>query len=153
MKVIFLKDVPRVGKKNDIKDLNDGYAFNFLFPRKLAIPATKEAIVEIEKNLTKIKIEREMEERLLQKHLGEIENIIITIKEKADEKGHLFKSIHPKEISEIMKNLHQIEIDEKYIALENPIKQIGEFTIPIIIKKAGQKSQDSSFKLIVEKAK
>ena len=49
MKVIFLKDVPRVGKRNDIKEVNDGYAVNFLFPRKLAEMATPSAINELEK--------------------------------------------------------------------------------------------------------
>ena len=58
MKVIFLKDVPRVGKKYDIKEINDGYAMNFLFPQKLAEIATPSAIANLEKRQKNIEIER-----------------------------------------------------------------------------------------------
>jgi large subunit ribosomal protein L9 len=152
MRVIFLKDVPRIGKKNDIKELNDGYAVNFLFPQKLAIPATPEAIRMVEKNKEKIIIEREVEENILLKNLESIKNKTVKIKAKADEKGHLFKAIHAKELAEALNKDHQAEINEKFIVLEKPIKEIGEFEIPIKIKLlSSQKERSSSFKLIVER--
>ncbi|MEI7810510.1 MAG: 50S ribosomal protein L9 [bacterium] len=146
MKVIFLKDVPRVGKRHDIKEVNDGYAVNFLFPRKLAENATSKALKDLEKSQNEILIERELEESLLMKNLEEIKGITITIKGKANDKGHLFSSIHKKEILEEMKKENRIEIDENFIVLEKPIKEIGEFEIQVEIKR-----KKSSFKLIVEK--
>src|SRR6185503_17278542 len=98
MRVIFLQDVPRVGKRHDVKEISDGYATNFLFPRKLAEPATPKAVSELEKRKKNIEIEREVQENMLLKNLEEIKGKSITIKAKADEKGHLFAQIHKKEI-------------------------------------------------------
>jgi len=146
MKVIFLKDVQRVGKKYDIKEVNDGYALNFLFPNKLAEMATTKAITDLEKRQKEIVVEREVQEGLLLKNLEEIKNKVITIKGKANDKGSLFSAIHKKEIKEELEKNHKIEIGEEFIILEKPIKEIGEFEIPIEIK-----HKKSSFKLVVEK--
>ncbi len=146
MKVIFLKDVPRVGKRHDIKEVNDGYAMNFLFARKLAEPATPKAVAELEKRKKNIVVEREVQDSLLLKNLEEIKNKVIVIKGKANEKGSLFKSIHIKEIVEEMHKQHHADIAEEFITLEKPIKETGEFDIPISIK--GKKS---SFKLKIER--
>ncbi len=146
MKVIFLQDVPRVGKKNDIKDISDGYAQNFLLPRRLAVVATPQAVADLQKKQQTLKVEREVQEDLLMKNLGEIKDKVVKISGKANEKGNLFKSIHAKEIVEAMHAQHHADINEEFIALEKPIKETGEFEIPILIK--GKKS---SFKLLVEK--
>ena len=146
MKVIFLQDVPRVGKKYDIKEVNDGYAMNFLLPRKLAERATAKAVAQLEMHKKEIVVEREVQEELLMKNLEEIKNKTIVIKAKADEKGHLFSGIKNKEIVEEMKRQQHADISEEFIVIEKPIKEVGEFDIPIAIK--GKKS---SFKLIVEK--
>ena len=146
MKVIFLQDVPRVGKKHEVKEVNDGYAMNFLVPRKLAEPATAKSIAELEKRKKNIEIEREVQEDLLMKNLEEIKGRIITIKAKADEKGHLFSGIHKKEITAEMKKQNHADISEEFIVLEKPIKEIGEHEIPISIK-----NKKSSFKLVIEK--
>lgn len=147
MKVIFLQDVPRVGKRYDIKEVNGGYAVNFLFPKKLAVPATPKAIAEIEKRKKEIVIEREVRENLLLKNLEEIKGKTVTLSAKADEKGHLFSAIHEKMMVEALERQCRAQIDEKFIVLEKPIKTIGEFEIPIEVK-----NQKSSFKLVVEKA-
>ncbi len=146
MKIIFLQDVPRVGKKYDIKEINDGYAINFLFPKKLATLATAKAVTEIERHKKEIVIEREVQEDLLMKNLEEIKGKIINIKAKSDDKGHLFSAIHPKMIVEAMSKQCHAEIAEKFIVLEKQIKEIGEFEIPILIK-----NKKSSFKLIIER--
>ena len=146
MKIIFLQDVPKVGKRHDVKEINDGYAMNFLLPRKLAIPATPSAVAELEKRKKNIEIEREVQEDLLLKNLEEIKGKVVIIKGKANPKGSLFKAIHKKEIVEEMHQQHHAEISEEFIILEKPIKEVGEFEIPIEIK--GKKS---SFKLVIEK--
>lgn len=146
MKVIFLHDVPRVGRKLEVKEVNDGYAMNFLLPRKLAEAATPKAVADLERRKKAIAIEREIQEELLLKNLEEIKGKTVTIKANADDKGHLFSAIRAKTIAEAMKSSHQADISEEFIALEKPVKEIGEFDIPILIK--GKKS---SFKLIVER--
>ncbi len=146
MKVIFLNDVPRVGKKYDVKEVNDGYAMNFLLPRKLAEAATPQALSNLEKRKKNIEIEREVQDSLLLKNLEAIKGKIVTIKAKTDEKGHLFSKIHAKEIALAMKEQNHADVGEEFIVLEKPIKEIGEFEIPVLIK--GKKS---SLKLVVEK--
>lgn len=146
MKVIFLKDVPRVGRKYETKDVNDGYAMNFLLPQKLAEVATVKALAGLEMRKKEIAIEREVQESLLLKNLEAIKGKTITIPGKANDQGHLFSSIHKKEIIEAMKEQNHADISEEFIVLEKPIKEIGEHEIPISIK--GKKS---SFKLMVEK--
>ncbi|KKQ88190.1 MAG: 50S ribosomal protein L9 [Parcubacteria group bacterium GW2011_GWF2_38_8] len=153
MKVVFLQEVPRVGRKYDVKEVNDGYAVNFLFPRKLARMATPKAMAEIEKHKKEIVIEREVQEDLLNKNLEEIKDKTVTIKAKTDEKGHLFSAIRQKNIIEAMNQEHRVRISEDYIVLEKPLKEIGEFEIPILIKttKDSGTEKKSFFKLRVEK--
>jgi large subunit ribosomal protein L9 len=146
MRVIFLQDVPKVGKRHDVKEINDGYVMNFLLPRKLAVPATPQAVADLEKRKKNIEIEREVQTDLLLKNLEEIKGKIVKIKGKANEKGSLFKAIHKKEIVEEMHKQHHADIAEEFIVLEKPIKEVGEFEIPISIK-----GKNSSFKLVVEK--
>ena len=145
MRVIFLQDVSRVGKKYDVKEVNDGYALNFLFPRKLAEMATIKAIAELEKRKNEIVIEREVQESLLMKNLEEIKNKVVTMEGKANEQGHLFQAIHAREIVEAMHREHHAEIGEEFLILEKPIKKVGEFEIPIKVK-----NKKSSFRLMVK---
>jgi large subunit ribosomal protein L9 len=146
MKVIFLQDVVRVGKKYDVKEVNDGYAMNFLIPKKIALLATPKAIIELEKRKKSIEIERRTQTELLIKNLEEIQGKIVIIRAKADEKGHLFSGIKNKEIIKEMHTQHHANISEESIILEKPIKEIGEFEIPISIQ-----NKKSSFKLKVER--
>ena len=146
MKVIFLQDVPRVGKRHDIKEVGDGYAMNFLFPKRLAEPATPRAIAELNKRKEAIEIEKEVQMDLLLRNLEEIKDKVVHIKAKADEKGHLFSGIHSKDIVEAMKAEHRADISEEAIVLEKPIKEVGEYEIPISIR-----DKKSSFRLVVEK--
>lgn len=145
MRVIFLHDVPRVGRKYEVKEVNGGYAMNFLLPRKLAVPATEKALAELEIRKKDIILEREVQEDLLMKNLEEIKGKVVSIKAKANEQGHLFSAIHKKEILEAMQKDNHVQISEEFIDLEKPIKGVGEFEIPI---KVGNKK--SSFKLVVE---
>lgn len=148
MKVIFLKDVPRVGKRHDVKEVNDGYALNFLFPRKLAQLATEKAVAELSRKQKEIVVERQVQEDLLLKNLAELQQKTITIFAKANPKGSLFSAIHKKEIIDAMKHEHHAEIGEEFIELNKPIKEIGEFDIPVAIK--GKKS---FFKLVIQSIK
>ena len=152
MKVIFLKDVPRVGKKYDVREVPDGYAMNFLLPRKLAQSATAKAMKELENRKKDIVLKREVQADLLMKNLEEIKGKVVTIAGKANEQGHLFSAIHKKEILQGMREQHHAEISEEFIVLEKPIKAVGEFEIPIVISAQGGSASGgkSSFKLVVE---
>ena len=147
MKVIFLHDVPRVGKKYEVKEVPGGYAMNFLIPRKLAEPATPKALAMLEIRKNEILVVKEVQNELLMKNLEEIKGKVVHITAKADDKGHLFSGIHTKEIVTAMKKEHRADITSEFIVLEKPIKEVGEFEIQIAI--SGKKS---TFKLMIEKA-
>lgn len=131
MKVILLEDVKNIGIKGQIINAKDGYARNFLFPKKLAIEATDANLKNLE-NAKKKKEDKEreileeakaLEEELMQK--------IIVIKTKAGEHGKLFGSITTKEISELLEKEHEIIIDKKKFDLDEPIKSLGEYHVKI----------------------
>ncbi|MCX6753290.1 MAG: 50S ribosomal protein L9 [Candidatus Nomurabacteria bacterium] len=147
MKVIFLKDVPRVGRRNDVKDVNDGYASNFLFPKKFAEPATPKALAQLEAKKNSVLLDNKIQEELILKSLADIKNIVVNISGKANDKGHLFSAIHKKEIIESLKTNHKAEITEDFIVLDKPLKEVGEFEIGVEIK-----HHKSSFKVIITKA-
>jgi large subunit ribosomal protein L9 len=146
MRVIFLKDVPRVGKRHEVKEVNDGYAINFLFPRKLAEAATSTNVANLERRKKEVEITREIQDELLDKNLEEIKNKTITIKGKSNDKGSLFSAIKQKDLVDELKKEHRIEIKEEFILLDKPIKEVGEYEIKIKIK-----NKTGSFKLKVEK--
>lgn len=145
MKVIFLVDVPRVGRKHDVKEVNGGYAMNFLIPRKLAVVATPQAVAELELRKQEIIVEREVQDELLGKNLESIKDKVVHLKAKADEKGHLFSGIHKKDLVEALRSEHRAEIHEDFLVLDKPIKELGEFTVPIQIR-----GKNSSVKVVVE---
>ena len=103
MKIIFLKDVPRVSKKNEVKEISDGYAVNFLFPKKLAVMATSQNMLELERSKKEVLIKREIQEELLEKNLEEIKGKVIILNKKADIKGHLFSAIHKKDLVKVFR--------------------------------------------------
>jgi large subunit ribosomal protein L9 len=145
MKVLFLKDVPKVGKKYDIKNVSDGYAQNFLLPKKLAEVASKGAEKRVEKwKLAEAEM-RKVDQALLHKSLKTLAETVITLKGKANEQGHLFAAIHKEEISEKLREQAGIEMPAEYLDLDKPVKEIGEHEIPVIIGEMKGK-----FKLAVE---
>ncbi len=126
MKILLLKDIPKVGKKYDIKDVADGFARNSLFPKKLAEPATGDTIKRVEKMKQEAAQMGEIAADLLNRNLTVLDSKTITIKAKANEKGHLFSSIHKKEILEAIRHDLGVNISEESLILEKPIKETGE---------------------------
>ena len=144
MKIILLKDIPKIGNKFDIKNVSDGYALNFLIPNKLAEFAAFKKIKEIETMKLRYKDEDKLQEDLFIKNMKALNGIKIYMEEKANEKGHLFGGIHKEEIAVELKKQRHIDIKPKYIQLEHLIKEIGEFDISV---KAG--ATFAVFKLII----
>ncbi|MFV0520729.1 MAG: 50S ribosomal protein L9 [Lachnospirales bacterium] len=147
MKVILTEDVKGVGKKGEIINANDGYAKNFLFPKNLALEATKNNLVAKERRDANAESERQqiLEEA---KNLKEIlEKIEVVLHGKLGE-GKLFGSFTNKEISQELKKQHNLDIDKKKITLPLPIKNIGTFNAKI---KLHQKvTSDLTIKVVEE---
>lgn len=146
MKVILLQKIKGVGNMHDVKNVPDGYAQNFLFPKKLAEIATPAALDRLHKAQEFIRVEKEVGHALIKKYLSEITDKEVIIKRKASETGHLFASIHEKDIAEALFAGHKSTIDLKYIVLKQPIKELGQYTIPIEAE-----GQHSSIILLVER--
>ncbi|RAL23390.1 50S ribosomal protein L9 [Thermoflavimicrobium daqui] len=131
MKVILLQDIKGTGKKGEIKEVAEGYAQNFLFPRKLAVAATKGNVNSLKekKRISEVKKEQELEQAKL---LGEkLEKITVKLATKAGEGGRMFGSITAKQISEELRKKHQLPIDKKKILLEEPIRSLGVTKVPV----------------------
>ena len=126
MKVILLKDVKDLGKKGEMVESKDGYARNFLFPRKLAeeVNSTNMKEMKEKKESKKLKKEQELEEA--QSMAKKIEDIKVVIKTKSGEGGRLFGSITTKDVAEILKEEHGIEVDKRKIEIDGGnIKTMG----------------------------
>jgi len=146
MKIILLKDIPKIGNKFDIKNVSDGYAFNFLIPNKLAEFAASKKIKEIETMKFRYKEENKLQKDLFIKNMKALNSVKIYMEEKANKKGHLFGGIHKEEIAAELKKQSHIDIKPEYIQLEHLIKETGEFDISV--KTAGI---SAVFKLVVNK--
>ena len=133
MKVILLKDVKGTGKKNEVKEVSDGYARNYLLPKKLAVPADNTNMKELnEKNKSKeLKVQKEYEAAV---ELGKkMEELNVVIYAKAGDGGRLFGSITSKDIAEQIKKQHNIEVDKRKITLDEPIRVLGSRFVDIKI--------------------
>ncbi len=131
MKIILLQDVRTLGKKDQIVDINDGYARNFVLPKKLGIEATA-------RNVNEMKLKNANEERLAQQQLAEaqaladkMKGMSVTLYIKAGEGGKTFGSVSTKEIAEAASMQCQLDIDKKKIVLPEPIKAIGTYEVGI----------------------
>lgn len=144
MKVLFLKDVPKIGKKYEVKEVADGYASNFLFPKKFAERATKDTVDRVSKIKTKLAEMKKVDDDLLMRNLKALTDLTITIKGKSNEKGHLFAAIHKEEIISKIHDEARLQIPSEYIHLEKPIKETGEHTISFTLG-----NKQGTFKLVV----
>ena len=136
MKIILLKDIPKVGRKYDVKDISDGYAVNLLIPKGDAIAATPDAVKRMESEKTKLEGERKLHQELLLKNINELSGVTINMQEKANEKGHLFASIHKAELIPAIEKQTRLQVGEEFIILDKPIKEVGEHEIEV--KAAGK---------------
>lgn len=131
MKIVLLKDVPKIGKKWEVKNVSDGHALNFLIPQGLATVATKSAVATAEKAKAAMEVEKKIQIDLLQKNLHSLEGVSITLSGKASEKGHLFAGIHKEEIARVLKDQTRLDILPELIDLTHPLKEIGNHEVTI----------------------
>ena len=144
MKVILLADVEGTGKKYDVKIVSNGYGMNFLLPNKLAERATPERIKNIDELKQRESEEIILQENLLKQNIAALKKTTLEIKEKANNKGHLFRGVTKEAILKVLKNQEHIDLSLDMILLEKPIKEVGKYSVLV---KAGDKK--TSFKLTV----
>lgn len=131
MKVILLQDVKALGKKGEIVNVNDGYARNFILPKKLGLEANN-------KNLNDLRLQKQQEDRMVQENLEAAKQLAadlsagkVQLSIKAGEGGRVFGSVSGKEIAAAVKEQLGIDVDKKKIQLKETIKQLGTHNVPV----------------------
>lgn len=131
MRVIFLRDIPKIGKKGHIKDVADGFAHNNLIPRKLAVPAT-------EGNIKRFESERAAHAHADEVRVAEVRDLVarsksapVLIRAAANERGHLFQGLRPSQIVAAIRDAYNIVLDEKDVHLDRPLKEAGNHAVAI----------------------
>lgn len=131
MKVILLEDVKSHGKKGEIVEISDGYARNFIIPKKLGVEATS-------KNMNDLKLKKANDEKVAKEQLDaakafakELEEKTVTVKMKSGEGGRTFGSISSKEIVQAAKDQFGLEIDKKKVQIPDAIKSLGTYEVKV----------------------
>lgn len=131
MKVILLQDVKSLGKKGEIVNVNDGYARNFILPKKLGLEANN-------KNMNDLRLQKKKEEKIAQDHLDAAKQLAaqlaggkIELAIKVGEGGRTFGSVSSKEIAVAVKDQMGLDVDKKKIQLKETIKMLGTHNVPI----------------------
>jgi len=131
LRVMLTKDVERVGKAGDIKDVADGYGRNYLLPRKLAVPARMGVEAEA-KRLREATAKREAKERTEAQALAdEIGNKTVVVRLKVGAEDKAFGSVTNQDVAAALKAQHRVEIDRHKIDIREPIKTLGEHQVPL----------------------
>lgn len=131
MKVILTQDIKGVGKKDEIINANDGYARNFLFPKKLAVEANAQNMSLLQGRKDSANFKKEQDKEKANQLKEKLSKIMLTIKVRSGENGKIFGSITAKEIATELKEQYKIEIDKKKINLKESIKELGTFHVDI----------------------
>lgn len=130
MQVILLEDVPTLGKVGDLVKVADGYGRNYLIPKRKAILANEKSIKALEVQKHQIQQGIEKAKKHAEKLAQQIEQTPCTLTKPVGESGKLFGSVTSKEIEEYLKGIG-IQVNRKKIHLEEPIKSVGLYTVPI----------------------
>lgn len=135
MEIVLLEDVKALGKKGQIVNVNDGYARNFILPKKLGVEATAKNLNDLKlkkANEAKVAAEQLAEAKALAEKIGELS---VTVSIKAGEGGRTFGSVSTKEIAKAAADQLKLDIDKKKMVLPEPIKSLGTFEVPVKLHK------------------
>ncbi len=146
MQVILLQDVPKVGKKNDVREVPNGLARNFLIPKGLVEMATAASLKKLELLKEKNKKNEEEKNKILTDALSSLTGKKVTILARATEEGGLFAKITESDISKAIKKEFNIDIPKELIAIDEPFKKVGEYKITIMM---GDKKEELT--MVIEK--
>jgi large subunit ribosomal protein L9 len=131
MKVILIKDVKGMGRAHTEVETSDGYALNYLIPKKLAIAATAVAKREAETRRKAVVDTKAVDAALLAQNIALLAEARLVIRMKANEKGHLYDAVGASEIALATKERAHIDLPEEAIKLDKPLKELGIFDIPV----------------------
>ena len=131
MKVILLDNIKGVGKKDEVINAADGYARNYLLPRKLAVEANAENMSKLNNKKEAASFRKDVEKQNAEELAKKLKGIMLKIKVKAGENGKIFGGVTSKEISENLKSQYNYIIDKKKIDLKENINTLGEFNVSI----------------------
>ena len=131
MKVVLLADVKSQGKKGQVINVSDGYANNFLFPKKLSVPADNQILTEMkgkeDARLHNIALEKKAAEETAEK----LKNITVNIKVQGGADGRTYGSVTVKDVAEALEKQHKIKVDRRKITLEFPIRAFGVYILDV----------------------
>jgi large subunit ribosomal protein L9 len=133
MKVILQKDVKGMGRVHEVAEVSNGYALNYLFPKRLAIAATPSALQSAELRRKQKKDTVALEAGLLAQNIASLAEVNLVIRTKVNEKGHLYDAVGEHEIRKAAKEQAHVDLPEGAIKPEAPIKEVGTFTIPVAV--------------------
>jgi large subunit ribosomal protein L9 len=133
MKVILLQDVDNLGKAGDLKDVADGYARNYLLPRRLAAGATPSLLANHQQRITAEKRRKEKLEEASKQQAERIGNATLTFKARVGKQGRLYGSITSQDIAAGLRESEGITIDRRLIELTDPIRAVGTYMVPVKI--------------------
>lgn len=133
VEVIIVENIPTLGRIGEIVKVRAGYARNYLIPRKLAIPATGKNIKELEHHKRMLERKRELFRQHLMSTAEKLNSMTITLKRKVAEESKLYGSVSAMDILDALHEMGFKELNRKNIMLEQPIKTLGEFDVPIRI--------------------
>ena len=131
MKVILKQDVKGNGKKGEIINVSDGYARNFLFPKKLAVEADAKAMNELKNKEASKQFKIETDRAAAKETAKKLESLTVKIQMAHGADGRLYGSVTSKEIAEQLKAQHGIEIDKRKIAMNDPLKAYGNYQLDV----------------------
>lgn len=131
MKVLLTEDVKKLGKKGEIVDVSDGYAKNFILPKKLGIEATKAVLNEWQIKKGSEENRKRKEEEQAKAQAAELSGKEVVIRTKTGEGGRLFGSITSKDVADVIEKQLQLKVDKKKIQVPDSIKGVGEYTIVV----------------------
>ena len=131
MKVILLQDVKDIGKRDDIVNVSDGYARNFLFPRKWAMEATENAVKVVERK-REAERRKEAEARAAaEETAAKLKNKVVILKVKCGEKGRLYGSVTAQEVADAIKAGYGVDVDKRKVEIKDPVRQLGDYEVTV----------------------
>ena len=131
MKVILLDNIKGVGKKDEVINASDGYARNFLFPKKLAVEANSENMSKLNNKKEANNYRKDLEKQAAEETAKKLKGILLKVNVKAGENGKIFGGVTAKEIADTLKAQANIEVDKKKIELKEQIKTLGTFSVNV----------------------
>ncbi len=131
MKVILLRDIPKIGKKYEVKEVSEGYAQNFLFPKKYAEVATQSKVAKLEEQRIASTATQKLQHELFVKTITSLDGLTLAMHAKVNDKGHLYEGLHKEAIIAALLEQNGVRLSPDHIALSQPLKTVGDHAIVV----------------------